>query len=73
MVSIKSRIADLEQSSRVTARHQLTDAERAVRLVRILTDPERLSEHAPLREFLKRTLFNNPSVKAMHPHNWYAG
>jgi hypothetical protein len=55
MTSIKSRIADLEQPSRVTARRQLTDAERAVRLVHILNNPARSDEHAPLKKLLNRS------------------
>jgi hypothetical protein len=36
MASIKSRIADLERSSKAIVRRELSDAERAVRLVNIL-------------------------------------
>lgn len=54
MASVKSRIANLEQSRRVTSQRQFTDAELAVRLVNILNNPERSSEHGPLRMLLKR-------------------
>ena len=54
MASIKTRVADLEQASRATVRHQLTDAERAVRVTHILNHPESSPVYGPLREFLKR-------------------
>lgn len=56
MASIKSRIAGLEQASRVAVRRQLTDAERAVRLTHLLNHPESYPSHAPLTGILKRTL-----------------
>ena len=55
MASIKTRVADLEQASRATVRHQLTDAERAVRMTHILNHPESSPVYGPLREFLKRS------------------
>lgn len=58
MASIKTRVAGLEQASKVTVQRQLTDAERAVRLTYILNHPESSPVYGPLRKFLKRTLFN---------------
>ena len=55
MASIKTRVADLEQASRATVRHQLTDAERAVRVTHILNHPESSPVYGPLMEFLKRS------------------
>ena len=52
-------IANLEQSTREATCRQLTDAERAVRLVHILNNPERSAEHAPLRALLKRLMRRN--------------
>ena len=56
MASIKTRVAGLEQASRATVRRQLTDAERAVRVVHILNHPESSPVYVPLRRFLKRAL-----------------
>lgn len=55
MASIESRIASLEQTSKVSALRQLTDAERAVRLLYIFKHPDVFPSHAPLREILKRS------------------
>lgn len=56
MASIKTRVAGLEQASRATVRRQLTDAERAVRVVHILNHPETSPVYVPLRKFLNRAL-----------------
>ena len=56
MASIKTRVADLEQASRATVRHQMTDAERAVRVTHILNHPESSPVYVPLRKFLNRAL-----------------
>ena len=56
MASINSRIADLERSGTATVRRELTDAERAVRLVHILNHPELLPVHVSLQAFLKTHL-----------------
>ena len=55
MASIKTRIAGLEQASKVNVQRQLTDAERAVRMTHILNHPESSPVYGPLREFLKRS------------------
>ena len=59
MASIKTRIAGLEQASKVNVQRQLTDAERAVRVAYILNNPACSSMHAPLRKILKRALGRN--------------
>ena len=56
MASIKTRVAGLEQAARATVRRQLTDAERAVRVVHILNHPESSPVYVPLRKFLNRAL-----------------
>ena len=58
MTSIKTRVACLEQASKVTVQRQLTDAERAVRLTHILNNPESSPMHGPLTEFMQRALIN---------------
>ena len=65
MASIKTRVAGLEQASKVTVKRQLTDAERAVRLTHILNNPESSPMYGPLVEFLKRTAIHNSS-SAIH-------
>ncbi len=52
MASIKSRIADLERSRNMALRRELSDAERAVRLVHIL-HRQVSPEQQPLRRYLK--------------------
>ena len=63
MASIKTRIAGLEQASKVNVQRQLTDAERAVRVAYILNNPACSSMHAPLRKILKRSKCSDPKVK----------
>ena len=65
MASIKTRVAGLEQASKVTVQRQLTDAERAVRLTHILNNPESSPMYGPLVEFLKQTAIHNSS-SAIH-------
>jgi hypothetical protein len=65
MTSIKTRVACLEQASKVTVQRQLTDAERAVRLTHILNNPEYSPMYGQLVEFLKRTAIHNSS-SAIH-------
>ena len=55
MASIKTRIAGLEQASKVNVQRQLTDAERAVRVAHILNNPECSAMYGQLVEFLKQT------------------
>jgi hypothetical protein len=56
MASIKTRVAGLEQASKVTVKRQLTDAERAVRLTHILNNPESSPMYGPLTEILKKAV-----------------
>ena len=65
MASIKTRVAGLEQASKVTVQRQLTDAERAVRLTHILNNPESSPMYGQLVEFLKQTAIHNSS-SAIH-------
>lgn len=65
MASIKSRIADLERSATATVRRELSDAERAVRLVHILNHPELFPMHVSLRAFLK-----TPLPRRMQKHSF---
>ena len=51
MASIKSRVNGLERSSKVTLHREWTDAERAVRLMHALRQPE-LPVHKRVVEFL---------------------
>lgn len=53
MASIKTRVAGLEQASKVTVKRQLTDAERAVRLTHILNNPASSPVYGQLMKFLK--------------------
>ena len=62
MASIKTRIAGLEQASKVNVQRQLTDAERVVRLAHILNHPESSPVYVPLRRFLKRALGRNALI-----------
>lgn len=54
MASIKLRIANLEQTCRVNDLRQLTDAERAVRVVHMLKNPEFNSAHESIVKLLRR-------------------
>ena len=56
MASIKTRVAGLEQASKVTVKRQLTDAERGVRLTHILNNPESSPMYGPLTEILKKAV-----------------
>lgn len=67
MASIKTRIAGLEQASKVNVQRQLTDVERAVRVTHILNNPASSPMYGPLVEFLKRTLFNNARAETDVP------
>ena len=64
MASIKTRIAGLEQASKVNVQRQLTDAERAVRVAYILNNPACSSMHTPLRKILKRSKCIDPKLKS---------
>ena len=67
MASIKTRIAGLEQASKVNVQRQLTDAERAVRMTHILNHPDSSPVYGPLRKFLIRMLFNNDQPESEVP------
>lgn len=54
MASIKTRVACLEQASKVTVLRQLTDAERVVRVVHVLKNPELHLAHASIVKLLRR-------------------
>lgn len=55
MASI-NRIADLEQARKATVQLQLTDAERAVRLIHILSHPGSSPVYGQLTGFFRRFL-----------------
>lgn len=54
MASIESRIGALERCGRPLVQRQLTDTERAIRLIYILKNPALSALHAPLRKLLHR-------------------
>lgn len=66
MASIKSRVNSLERSSKAKVLRVWTDAERAVRLFHILSNPERLPSHGPLIEILKQA-FNRDHLPSGRP------